>query len=197
MCTLATITAIWVSIALISVLSPDMVHGSEHQRMPVAAFGAWFWGFGASIAAVVAMARLRRDVAQRPAVMMVAGVTTTIWVAATVVSIFGPTLVTGSDPTTIPLAALIAPIVAALVTTGIATVAVIAHGLSVEPPAPLTPRAAADNRSVVSVRRFISRPCGLHRALSRTAHSGARSRGESARSARSAPTRHGRAPAPG
>ena len=130
-CTLLTITAIWVSIALISVLSPDMVHGSEHQRMPVAAFGAWFWAFGASIVAAVAMARLRRDVARRPAVMMVAGVTTTIWVAATVVSIFGPTLVTGSDPTTIPLAALIAPIVAALVTTGIATVAVIAHGLSV------------------------------------------------------------------
>ena len=74
----ADVTAIWVSIALISVLSPDMVHGSEHQRMPVAAFGAWFWAFGASIVAAVAMARLRRRTSlDGRQSMMVAGVTTT------------------------------------------------------------------------------------------------------------------------
>lgn len=129
-CTLATVVAIWVSVALISVLSPDMVHGSEHQRMPVAAFGAWFWGFGTSVATVVALARLRGDAARRPAVLL-AGSTMTIWVAAAVVSILGPTQVTGSDPTTIPTAALIAPIVATLATIGIATVVVVFHGPTV------------------------------------------------------------------
>ena len=79
--TLATVAAIWISVVLISVLSPDMIHGSEHQRMPVAAFGTWFWGFGASFAAVLAMARLRRDVARRPLWMMLSGATMAIWVA--------------------------------------------------------------------------------------------------------------------
>jgi hypothetical protein len=130
---MATVVAIWVCVAVISVLSPDMVHGSEQQRMPVAAFGAWFWGFGASIAAGMAMARLRGDTTRRAAVLL-AGATMTIWVAAAGVSIFGPTLVTGSDPTTIPIAALIAPIVAALVTIGVATVAVVAHGPTVTRP---------------------------------------------------------------
>ncbi len=99
--------------------------------MPVAAFGAWFWGLGASIAAVAAFSRLRGDAARRPAVLLLTGSTMTIWVAAAVVSIVGPTQVTGSDPTTIPTAALIAPIVATWATIGMATVAVVLHGLTV------------------------------------------------------------------
>ena len=128
--TLATVTAIWICVVLISVLSPDMIHGSAHQRMPVAAFGTWFWGFGASVAALMAMARLRGDVARQPLWMMLSGATTAIWIAAALVSIFGPTLVTGSDPTTIPVAALIAPVVATLATTVTATVVVVVHGLT-------------------------------------------------------------------
>ena len=107
--TLAAVGSIGIAVVLISLFSHDMIHGSEHQRMPIAAFGTWIWGFGASIAAVVAMARLRGDVRRRPMWMMLSGATTAIWSAATVVSIFGPTQVTGSDPTTIPLAALISP----------------------------------------------------------------------------------------
>jgi hypothetical protein len=127
--TLAAVGSIWTAVVLISVFSPDMIHGSEHQRMPVAAFGAWVWGFGASLAAVAAMARLRGSVARRPLWMMMAGATAAIWCAATVVSVFGPTQVTGTDPTTIPLAALIAPIVAMLATIGAATVVLAADGL--------------------------------------------------------------------
>jgi hypothetical protein len=53
-----------------------------------------------------------------------------IWSAATLVSVFGPTNVTGSDPTTIPIAALIAPIVAMVATIVTGTIVLVAHALS-------------------------------------------------------------------
>ena len=134
--TLATVGSIWIAVVLISVFSPDLIHGSEHQRMPVAAFATWFWGFGASIAAVVAMARLREDVGRRPLWMILTGATTAIWCAAVLVSIFGPTQETGTDPTTVPLAALISPIVAMRATFVAATVVLVADGLTGRPSRP-------------------------------------------------------------
>ena len=128
--TLATVTSIWIAVVLISVFSPEMIHGSEQQRMPVAAFGTWLWGFGASFASFAAMARLRGDLVRRPLWMMVFGATVGIWSAATLVSVFGPTHVTGSDPTTIPVASLIAPIVAMVGTIVAVTIVRVAHGLS-------------------------------------------------------------------
>ena len=128
--TLAAVASIWIAVGVISLFSPDMIHGSEHQRMPVAAFGTWFWGCCASTAAVMAMTRLRGDVGRRPLWMMLSGATMAIWFAATVVSIYGPTQVTGSDPTTIPVAALISPIVAMLATLVAATVVLVATGLT-------------------------------------------------------------------
>jgi hypothetical protein len=62
--------------------------------------------------------------------MMVFGATVGIWSAATLVSVFGPTHVTGSDPTTIPVASLIAPIVAMVGTIVAVTIVRVAHGLS-------------------------------------------------------------------
>ena len=112
MWTLATVAVIWAAVAAISVFSPDMIHGSEQQHLPVAAVTTWMWGCAASIAAFVTMTRLRGDLDRRPLWIIVFGVTVAIWSAATVISIVGPTVVTGSDPTTIPMAALIAPIVA-------------------------------------------------------------------------------------
>ena len=49
-----------------------------------------------------------------------------IWAAAAVVSVFTPPLETGSDPTTVPLAASIAPVAAIAATTmaGVATLVV-------------------------------------------------------------------------
>jgi hypothetical protein len=128
--TLVTVASIWTAVVLISVFSPDMIHGSEQQRMPVAAFGTWLWGFVASVAVFVAMARLRGDSDRRLLWMMLFGATVVIWSAATLVSVFGPTNVTGSDPTTIPIAALIAPIVAMVATIVTGTIVLVAHALS-------------------------------------------------------------------
>ena len=59
--TVAGIVGIWVAVALISLLAPDMVTGSEQQHMAVAAFGTWVWGLIATGAFVWAMGGLRGD----------------------------------------------------------------------------------------------------------------------------------------
>ena len=131
--TAATVASIWASVAIISVFAPDMISGSEQQRMPIAAFTTWLWGLGGSVASLVPMARLRTDVGRRAFWIMLSGATMAIWAVAMLVSVFGPTMVTGSDPTTIPLAAMIAPVVAMLATVAAGIVAVVANGLSRPP----------------------------------------------------------------
>ena len=32
---------IWTAVVLISVLAPDLVSGSEHEHLPIAAFATW------------------------------------------------------------------------------------------------------------------------------------------------------------
>lgn len=108
--------AIWAAVVGISVFAPDMVSGSEQQHLPVAAFGTWIWGLIATFGVFSAWTALRRSPARRyahrPFALGVAGV----WTAATLVSVFGPVMVTGSDPTRIPLAAFLAPIAATVLT---------------------------------------------------------------------------------
>src|SRR5829696_5799469 len=102
--TLAGIAAIWVAVTLISVFAPDMVTGSEQQHLPVGAFGAFFWGMG----------RLRGNAARQPFWIGLAVATTVIWGVATVLSIALPVYVTGSDPTRLPIGAMVSPVAAAL-----------------------------------------------------------------------------------
>ena len=107
--------AIWLAVLVISLFSPDLVSGSEQQHLPVAAFIAWFWGAVATVVVVLFGALLRR--AAGPAWWVApAAATIGIWGAAALVSVFVPTLETGTDPTTIPLAAMIAPPAATLLT---------------------------------------------------------------------------------
>ena len=96
--------------------------------MPIAAFGTWIWGFvidRITLGDGTAARRRRSSAALDHAVP----VTVAIWSAATL-SIFGPTVVTGSHPTTIPLAALISPIVATVATIVAGTVLLVANSLT-------------------------------------------------------------------
>jgi hypothetical protein len=108
--------AIWLSVTAISLLAPDMVSGSEQQHMPVAAATTWIWGSVATLAVVRFWAGPARSAARRalhrPMAYAVAGV----WTVAAVVAVLGPVMVTGSDPTRIPFAAMFAPIAAAVLT---------------------------------------------------------------------------------
>ena len=110
---LAATIVVWIAVVVISVFSPDLVSGSEQQHLPVAAFGTWLWGTVATVAVLVGGGLLRRA---GEALWWVAPAVATvvIWVVAALASVFAPTMETGTDPTTIPLAALIAPVVAAL-----------------------------------------------------------------------------------
>ena len=107
---------IWVAVTAISLFSPDMVSGSEQEHLPVAAFSTWIWGSVATLAVVRFWSGPGRSAAQRalhrPMAVAVAGV----WAIAAAVAVFGPVMVTGSDPTRIPFGAMFAPMVATVLT---------------------------------------------------------------------------------
>lgn len=110
------LAAIWVAVLLISLLAPDMVSGSEQQHLPIAAFATWFWGLLATGALLWGMTRLRGTAARRPIWVGLGVATVVIWAIAAVLSITLPVFVTGTDPTRIPIAAMVAPPAAAVVT---------------------------------------------------------------------------------
>jgi len=124
--------AIWLAVLLISLFAPDMVSGSEQEHLPVAAFATWFWGLVASAALLWGMGRLRGSAARRPIWVGLGVAVVGVWAVAAVLSITLPVFVTGSDPTRIPIAAMVAPPAAALLT----ALAGIVAGIFSTPPRP-------------------------------------------------------------
>lgn len=114
--TLIAVVVIWLAVLVTSLFAPDFVSGSEQDHIKVAAIVNWLWGLLASVA-VLRMLR-HRDVQKAEASTWVAlgtGVGV-IWVTMTLVSLLVPVIELGSDPTQIPLAVIIAPIVAMVLT---------------------------------------------------------------------------------
>ena len=68
--------------------------------------GAFVWSMG----------KLRGDATRRPIWIGLAVVTLTIWLVAAVLSVSLPVVETGSDPTRIPIGAIVAPIAATVLT---------------------------------------------------------------------------------
>jgi hypothetical protein len=111
------IAGIWVAVAAISLLAPDMVTGSEQQHMPVAAFGTWLWGLIATGTYLWGMERLRGRAERRPIWAGLTAATLALWLVAAVLAATLPRVETGTDPTRIPVGALVAPIAATVLTT--------------------------------------------------------------------------------
>jgi hypothetical protein len=84
---------------------------------------AWIWALAAT-GYLLMMLFVRGDSSMGPSLATAVGV---LWLAAALVSILAPELVTGSDPTRIPLAALIAPPAA---TFGTAAVCILSAALA-------------------------------------------------------------------
>ncbi|MGW5240076.1 hypothetical protein ACWEOW_14200 [Monashia sp. NPDC004114] len=105
---LIAVAAVWVSSALLAIFAPDLVTGSDHEHLPIAAMTVWPWTFAAT--AYVLMAARRST-----STMLVWG-TMAIWVSIFVAGIAAPVMETGTDPTQIPIAALITPPLGALAT---------------------------------------------------------------------------------
>jgi hypothetical protein len=100
--------AIWLCSALLAIFAPDMVTGSEHDHLPIAAMTVWPWTFAATAYVVMA--------ARRASSVWLVWAVVAIWVSVLVAGVAAPVMVTGTDPTEIPMAALLTPIVGALAT---------------------------------------------------------------------------------
>jgi hypothetical protein len=110
------IGGIWVAVLLISLLAPDLVSGSQQEHLPVAAFTTWFWGGIGTLIFLWAMGRLRGRASWQPTWIGLSVATLGVWAVATILAITLPEMVTGTDPTRIPFAALFAPGAAAMLT---------------------------------------------------------------------------------
>jgi hypothetical protein len=117
------IGGIWVAVLLISLFSPDLVSGSEQEHLPVAAITAWFWGVVGTVVFLLAMGRLRGRPSWQPIWVGLSVATLGIWTVATILAITLPVIETGTDPTRVPVAAIVAPIAAAMLTALAGTVA--------------------------------------------------------------------------
>lgn len=125
-------TGIWAAVALISILAPDMVTGSEQQHMPIAAATSWLWGLLATIGHLWAMRSLRGRAERRPVWIGCAAATLAVWSVATILAITLPVVETGTDPTRLPIGAMVAPLAAAVLTVLVGVVA----GIFARPPEP-------------------------------------------------------------
>jgi hypothetical protein len=110
------LAGIWTAAVLISILAPDMVSGSEHEHLPIAAFTTPLWALVATGGFLWAMGRLRGNASRRPIWIGLTVATLTVWLVATILSITLPVVETGSDPTRLPIAAMVTPIAAAVLT---------------------------------------------------------------------------------
>jgi hypothetical protein len=110
------IGGIWAAVLLLSVFAPDLVSGSEQDHLPVAAFTTWFWGGVGTLAFLWALGRLRGSARWKPIWIGLTVATLGIWTVATILGITLPVMETGTDPTRIPLAALVSPVAAAMLT---------------------------------------------------------------------------------
>ncbi len=108
------IAVIWLAVLVASVYAPTLIVGANHEQLAVAAMGDWVWG-GLATAFLLLAAAFSRP--EGTAIWwMVALVTVAIWIVAGLASVFAPSLVTGTDPSTIPLVAMFAPIAAVVAT---------------------------------------------------------------------------------
>lgn len=121
--TAAGIVGIWIAVVVISIFSPDLVSGSQQERLPLVAFITWIWGGIGTVAVLWAMGALRGSEERKPLWIGFSAVTLAIWLVATILSIALPVFETGSDATQLPFGALFAPLAAALLT-GLAGVVV-------------------------------------------------------------------------
>ncbi|HEX7473051.1 MAG TPA: hypothetical protein VF323_08195 [Candidatus Limnocylindrales bacterium] len=120
--------SIWLAVLVASVFAPVMITGSNHERLAIAALGDWLWGGLATGLLLLAAAFVRPE---RTGIWPVVALTSAvIWAAVAIASVFAPDFVTGTDPTTIPLAAMLAPIAGSIVT---AFLAVFAAGMGARP----------------------------------------------------------------
>jgi hypothetical protein len=109
------LVAIVIAVLAISALAPDLVAGPEEEHTPIAAMITWVWGVIAAGAFVITLLASRDRPGRSGAVRLLAADVATVWTVAAAVGVFGPVMTTDGDPS-VPICALLAPIVATALT---------------------------------------------------------------------------------
>lgn len=105
--------SIWASVAFAAIYAPDLVTGTTQDHFPLALVVGMLAGLFATGSVLRAMIRGVGGVTRE---LVYALLNLAIWTAVALVAIFVPEMVTGTDPTRLPLAAVIAPIAGAILT---------------------------------------------------------------------------------
>jgi hypothetical protein len=114
--TLVGVAAIWIGVIAVSLVAPDLVSGSEHEHLPLAGFLSWIWGLVATLGLLWGMGKLRGSVRRERLWIGLVIAVAIIWGVAVVISAAMPAWETGTDPTELPVWAIVAPLAAALLT---------------------------------------------------------------------------------
>ncbi|OLS27554.1 MAG: hypothetical protein HeimC3_03330 [Candidatus Heimdallarchaeota archaeon LC_3] len=110
--TLISLAVIWISTIIVSLFSPDLISGSQQEHLPLVGWTAWIWALLAT-AIVIRMVRERINY-QLHYILSVSIIA--IWIGVMLVSVFASPFVTGSDPTSLPIASIGAPLIGSLFT---------------------------------------------------------------------------------
>lgn len=110
-----TVCSIWAALAAASIWSPELVSGTDQTHVPIAAFSDWFYAVIATGLVLMAFGRRTPDVGRSSWSAFTLAISA-IWLVVAVVSIWTPDLVSGTDPTRVPVGALVSPIAGVLAT---------------------------------------------------------------------------------
>ena len=113
------VSGIWIALTAASIWSPDLISDTDRTRVPIAAFMDWIYAVIATGLVMLAFNRATRDVG-RSLWAAAAVVISAIWGLVAVASIAAPSLVSGTDGTVVPIAALAAPMAGMLATAFVA-----------------------------------------------------------------------------
>ena len=103
--TFGSLLVIWISIIIISFLSPDMVTGSQQEHLKIVLWTSWIWGLLASIITL----RMIREKFDYKTHLYLSYAIMIIWILVVILALLAPPFVTGSDPTKIPFGSIGAP----------------------------------------------------------------------------------------
>jgi hypothetical protein len=109
------VASIWLAIAAASIWSPDLISGTGEEHVPLAAILDWFYATLATGLVLMAFGR-RSPGASRSLWLGFTLAIGGIWFVVAVASILAPSIVTDTDATTVPIAALASPLAGVIAT---------------------------------------------------------------------------------
>jgi hypothetical protein len=110
-----SVSVIWISLTAASLWAPDLISDTDRTHVPLAALLDWIYAVIATGLVMLAFGRRTPDIG-RSSWASFATLISAIWALVAVASIASPSLVSGTDGTQVPIAALAAPLAGMLAT---------------------------------------------------------------------------------